>query len=185
MIKRTWKATGEERARWKRQKSICASSELNSYELRGQGCELSCREAAPTLCCCLQHSSGFQSQHGAALFTQPCIPGAGSRARAAGTFPAMLPVRCGSTDPAPAAAVLTRGTEKKNLPFQLLHYRGWRPGGRVSLYWLLLGREKKSGPQLPRRVEAKALSSVTDLSSFNESPLLAINSSPGNPCLHL
>lgn len=147
---------------------------------------MSCREAAPTLCCSLQHSNGFQSQHIAAPFILPCIPGAESRTRAAGTLPAMLPVRCGSTDPALAAAVLMRGTEKNYLPFQLLHYRGWRPGGRVSLYWLLLGREKKSsGLQLPRKVEAKASPSVTDLSSFHESPLPAINLSPGNPCLHL
>lgn len=129
----------------------------------------------------------LEGQYGAAPFTQPCTPRAGSRAEAAGMFSGMLPVCCGSMDPAwercsGSCSVNAWHGKKKNLPFQLLHYRGWRPGGRESLYCLLLGRGKKSsGPQLPRKVEAKALSCITDRSSSHEIPLLIIPSSPGNP----
>lgn len=150
---------------------------------------MSCAEAAPTLCCCLQHGSGFRGPAWRCPIHLTLYPRSREQSRGCRHVP---PWRCRSAvavriqhgNAAPAAAALMCGTEKKNLPFQLLHYRGWRPGGRVSLYCLLLGREKKSsGPQLPRKVEAKVLSSVTDLSSFHESPLPAINLSLGNPCL--
>lgn len=187
VIKRTWKATGEERVRWKRQRPFCASSELNSYELRGQGRELQRGRSHPLL---LPRAQQWLSEANTALprLLDPASPEQGAEPRLQACS-----LRCCRSvvaawiqhgNAAPAAAVLMHGTEKNNLPFQLLHYRGWRPGGRVSLYWLSLGGEKKScGPQLPRKLEANALSSVTDLSSFHESPYPAINSSPGNPCL--
>lgn len=186
MIKRTWKATGEERAQWKRQRPFCASSELNSYELRGQGCELRRGSSHPLLMPPAQQwFSGANTALPCSL--DPASPQQGAEPRRQAHSPqccrSASAARIQHRNATPAAAALMCGTEKNNLPFQLLHYRGWRPGGRVSLYWLLLGREKKSsGPQLPGKVEAKALSSVTDLSSFHESPLPAINSSPGNPC---
>lgn len=185
MIKRTCKATEEERAQQKRQRPFCASSELTTYELRDR--DVSCG-AAPTLCCCLQHSSGFGGANMVlplSLNPAPLEQGAELRlwARSPGCCQSAAAAWIQHGNAALAAAALMRGMEKKkNLPFQFLHYRGWRLGGRESLYCLLLGRGKKSsGPQLPRKVEAKALSCITDRSSFREIPLLLIHSSPGSP----
>lgn len=181
MIKRTWQATAEERERWERQGPFCASSELSSYELRGQRRELQrCRSHPLLLPRARQWFLGAstRSNPSTRLLAHPCVPGAVGRAVAAGA----AQIRHGKA--APAAAALTRGTQQHHLPSPLLHYRGWGPGGRVSLCWLSLGREKKSsGPQLPRKAEGKALCRGTDLSSFHESPLRAISLSPGSSCL--
>lgn len=144
---------------------------------------MSCGDAGPTLCCCFKHGSVFlgastQYDPSTRLLAHPCVPGVVGRAVAAGA------VRIRHGEAAPAAAALTCGTQQQHLPSPLLHCRGWRPGGRVSLCWLSLSREKKSsGPQLPCKAEAKALCRGTDLSSFHDSPLPAISLSPGSSCL--
>lgn len=119
MIKRTCKATEEERAQQKRQRPFCASSELTTYELRDR--DVSCG-AAPTLCCCLQHSSGFGGANMVlplSLNPAPLEQGAELRlwARSPGCCQSAAAAWIQHGNAALAAAALMRGMEKKKKIF--------------------------------------------------------------------
>lgn len=115
MIKRTWKATGEERAQWKRQRPFCASSELNSYELRGQGCELWRGGSHPLL---MPPAQQWFSGANTALpcLLDPASPQQGAETRLQAHSPeccrSASAVRIQHRNATPAAAALMCGTEK-------------------------------------------------------------------------
>lgn len=97
MIKRTWKATGEEKAQWKRQRPFCASSELNSYELRRQGCELRRGRSHPLL---LSPAQQWFSEAKTALLhpLDPASSEQGAEPRLQARSSTALPVCRGSVD---------------------------------------------------------------------------------------
>lgn len=166
MIKRTGKATGQEKA------------ELNACELRGQRCELQTGSSHPLLLPPAQQFLGTNVE------LPPSVTPAFLE-HSWGWEQAMA-AQIRHRNAALAAPALMCGTAEIIFLFNDCMTVGGGPGGRVSLYWPLFGREKtSSGLQLPRKAEVKALSSVTGLSFFHESPLPAINLSHGNPCLLL